>query len=314
MACMATFPEGRAVPEPAAARILVIGRTGQLARALAAAAPPRGVEAVRVGRPAVQPGDFETVRMLLRLSRPDAVVNAAGFNDVDLAETRPTEAFAVNARCPAVLAEACVEAGVPLVHVSTDLVFDGSPPGRPYVETDAALPINAYGASKLAGEERVRASGAVHAIVRTSCVFGPDGRNFVTALLDRAAREEEVSVVNDLVACPTPVGALADAVLEVAAALVRAPELTGTYHFAGADGLSRHGWAAALLAAAREAGRETPRLRAVRSDMLNAAARRPGDTRLDSTRIREVFGIEAPDWRAALPDCVGRLPARREAA
>jgi len=314
MACISSFPTSQAVAAPAPIRVLVIGRTGQLARALAAAAPARGAEAVCVGRPAVRPDDVETLRMLLRLARPDAVVNAAGFTDVDRAETSPAEAFAVNARGAGLLAEACVEAAVPLVHVSTDYVFDGAPPGRPYVETDPALPINAYGASKLAGEERVRASGAVHAIVRSSCVFGPDGRNFVTALLDRAARAEEVAVVDDLVACPTPVAALADALLRVAEALGRSPELTGTYHLAGAEGVSRHAWAAALLAAARDAGRDAPRLRAVRSDMLNAAVRRPGDTRLDCARIREAFGIEAPDWRAALPACAALMPPRRAAA
>ena len=278
--------------------LLVFGRNGQLATELARRAP----EAVFAGRDAADLAAPESCAALIRATAPEAVINAAAYTAVDRAEDEEDRATLINAAAPGAMAGACGALGIPLVQVSTDYVFDGSgtAPWRP---GDAPAPLGAYGRSKRAGEEAVRASGAPHAILRTSWVVSAHGSNFVRTMLRLGRRHESLRIVADQVGGPTPAAALADACLRIASALRAEPGKTGTWHFAGAPETSWAGFARAIFEMAGIACR----VEDIATADYPSPARRPLNSRLECSATQAAFGLARPDWRAGLRDILTEL-------
>jgi len=236
-------------------KLLLLGGNGQVGRELRRALPGLGevVVATRAGAEGALAADFDvpdSVGELVRRIAPDVVVNAAAYTAVDRAESEPDAAFRVNALAPAAIAQACAATGALLLHYSTDYVFDGSA-SRPYREDDATAPLGVYGASKLAGEEAVRASGARHAILRTAWVYAAHGKNFLHTMLRLAHERDELRVVGDQIGAPTPAGWIADASARIIAQGLPA---SGTWHLVAAGETSWHGFAEAIMDEALAAG------------------------------------------------------------
>lgn len=273
--------------------LLIFGQTGQVAREIARRAPG----AVFLGRDRADLSDPAACDEAIRAARPAAVINAAAWTAVDRAEAEEAAATVVNGDAPAAMARACAGLGIPLVHISTDYVFDGA--GEvPFAPDHPTAPLSAYGRSKLAGEEGVRAAGGVHAILRTSWVFSAHGTNFVTTMLRLGAARDRLTVVADQIGGPTPAGALAAACLSIADALARDPGKTGTWHYAGAPDVSWAGFARAIMARAGLACT----IADIPTSDWPTPARRPANSRLDCTATEAAFGLARPDWRAALDD------------
>lgn len=269
----------------------MIGESGQLAQSLRPLRWPAGCDLSCAGRRHL-PGDAPAsgVRAMLAADRPALVLNAAAYTAVDRAESEPEAATALNADLPRALAESCAALNIPLVHVSTDYVFDGEK-RSPYLETDAPNPLGVYGASKLAGDRAIeRAAPRRWAILRTSWVVSAVGETFPVKLLRRAKAGAPLRVVDDQWGCPTVASDLAQAMQTVGLRLLDG-ELTGLYNFCGASEMSWHGFADRLLSAAAEAGLPRPPLQAIKSADLNAPARRPAYSVLSSARIGQAFGI-----------------------
>ncbi len=288
--------------------ILVTGGAGQLATALAAAAPAR----VRVvGRPALDFDRPETLGTLF--DRPPAIlVNAAAWTAVDAAEGEPDAARRANADGPGRLAALCHIHCTRLIHISTDYVFDGAK-AAPYVEDDPTNPTGVYGATKLAGEHAVRAACPNAVILRTAWVYATDGRNFVRTMLNAARKTDRLRVVADQRGNPTNADDLAHAVLAVADAL-RDGAPGGLFHAAGTGETTWHGFAQAIFAAARPHGWPVPRVDAIATADWPTPARRPADSRLDCTRLQQAFGVRLPDWQPSLDRAVATICARAVAA
>lgn len=287
-------------------RILQLGKTGQVATAVQAAARD-GVEVLALSRADCDLENPEAIRAAILGADCDLVLNTAAFTHVDPAEARPDEAFAVNTTAPGAMAAACAERGLPFVHLSTDAVFDGRT-DRPYVETDPAEPINVYGRSKLAGEQAV----LVHprtAVLRISWVFSRYGRNYVSFML-RLAREREVlKVVADQFGTPTDGEALADFLISTAPRWAAAPAGDpdfGLFHFANAGETSRFDFAKAAID-------RDPLTKARIEPTTQAAfaepAPRPPRTPLDTGKLRRVFGFTPEPWRVAVERTADRLAA-----
>lgn len=290
-------------------RVVVTGREGQIARALAERAACHGVALLAVGRPELDLECPETIAPTLAAARPDVVVHAAAFTAVDRAEAEEARAFAVNAVGAGAVAAAAHGLGVPVIQLSTDYVFDGSL-DRPYREGDATGPISAYGRSKLAGEEAVAAATPDHAILRTAWVYSPFGTNFVRTMLRLGAEREEVSVVCDQTGCPTSALDIADAVLAVARNLVGSPAdraLRGVFHMAAQGEANWAELAETVFSEAAAAGRRPVRVRRIATADYPTPARRPANSRLDGAKLAATHGIRLPHWRGATTACVTRL-------
>ncbi len=282
-------------------RILVIGRSGQLATGLAEAAWPEGSRVVCRGRDAFDLTDAASVRALVEAERPAVIVNAAAYTAVDRAESEPEAAYGLNRDGPAHLAAAAAAMGVPLIHVSTDYVFDGAKAG-PYLEDDPVAPLNVYGASKAAGERAVRAGLEAHVIVRTSWVHARSGGNFVRTMLRLGRERSELAVVEDQIGRPTYAPDLAAALVTVALSLAAGRrDGFGTFHLSGGgEATSWYGFARAIFTAEAARGGPTPRLRPIATADYPTPARRPANSVLDTTRIGRVYGIALRPWPAAL--------------
>jgi len=285
-------------------RLLVFGRTGQVATELARRLPP-GISARFLSRAEADLADPAACAAAVAGAGADAVINAAAWTAVDAAEAEEAAATVVNGAAPAAMARACAARGLPFLQVSTDYVFDGSgeAPRRP---DEPVAPLSAYGRSKLAGEAGVRAAGGVHAILRTSWVFSAHGTNFVKTMLRLAQTRDRLTVVGDQHGGPTPAAAIADALLVMATALAEGRGTSGTHHFAGAPDTTWAGFAREILA---QAGR-----RVLVQDIPTSAwptpARRPANSRLDCSSLAAAFGIPRPDWRPGLADVLTELGAR----
>lgn len=271
-------------------RLLVFGRTGQVATEIAR----RAGDVVLLGREEADFADPAACADVVAATDADAVVNAAAYTAVDLAETDEALAMAVNGEAPAAMARAAARRGLPFLHISTDYVFDGSGT-RPWRPGDMPSPINAYGRTKLAGEEGVRAAGGSHAILRTSWVFSAHGTNFVKTMLRLSETRDELRVVADQVGGPTPAAAIADALVALAATLAADPARRGTYHFAGEPDVS---WADFAREIFRLAGRAT-RVEGIPTSAYPTPARRPLNSRLDCSALAAA-GLARPDWKRHL--------------
>lgn len=296
--------------------VLVIGdRTGQLATALMAGAD--GLPVQLLGRPDLDFDRPETIRPALHAAAPALVVNAAAYTAVDRAETEPEAALRANRDGPAALAAWCAEAGIPLIHVSTDYVFDGFK-GAPYVETDPTSPTGVYGVSKLAGEQAVLAACPRAIILRTSWAYAAVGRNFVLTMLNARARTDRLRVVADQIGCPTSARDLAQVILQIATR-IRADgwddRYGGLFHAAGTGWTSWHGLATAVFEEAARHGMTPPVVEPIATADWPSPVHRPPDSRLDCTRLAETFGLRLPPWRESLARVIDEVfRQRREGA
>ncbi|SFR02001.1 dTDP-4-dehydrorhamnose reductase [Poseidonocella sedimentorum] len=279
-------------------RLLVFGATGQVARELRARAP----EARFLARQDVDLTDPAACAAAIATSDAEAVINAAAYTAVDKAESEEALALAINGAAPGAMAEACAARGLPFVHISTDYVFDGSG-DAPWTPTDPTGPLGAYGRTKLAGEERIRAVGGVFAILRTSWVFSAHGGNFVKTMLRLGAERDKLTIVADQIGGPTEAGDIAEACLTIAAALAADPGKSGTYHFAGAPDVSWADFAREIFAQSGLscAAEDIP------SSSYPTPAARPGNSRMDCSATTAAFGIPRPDWRKGLARVLTQL-------
>ena len=282
-------------------RMLVFGRSGQVARELSRTAPA-GTEVRCLGREDVDLAEPGSGAAAIAAAPADVVVNAAAWTAVDAAETEVAAARRLNAEAPGELAEACASSGLPLLHVSTDYVFDGSgaAPRAPDAPTG---PASVYGRSKLAGEAAVLAAAPDAVILRTSWVFSAHGSNFVRTMLRLGAERDVLTVVDDQIGGPTPAAAIAAALHRIAALRVAGRGAGGVYHFAGAPDVS---WADFAEVIFERAGLDV-RVERIPSAAWPTAAARPANSRLDCTSTEEVFGVRRPDWREGLADVLDEL-------
>jgi dTDP-4-dehydrorhamnose reductase len=282
--------------------LLIFGQTGQVARELARRAPP-GVSLTQLGRAEADLVRPEACAAAIHATRPDAVINAAAYTAVDKAESEEPLATLINGDSPATMARACAKRQIPFLHISTDYVFDGT--GETAFRPDhPTAPLNAYGRSKLQGEQGIRAATGRHLILRTSWVFSSHGANFLKTMLRLGATRPTLTVVADQIGGPTPAAAIADALFTCALAM-RDGHQGGTHHFAGTPDTSWAGFARAIMAEARLPCTITD----IPSTAYPTPARRPLNSRLDCTSLAS-FGLQRPDWRKAIPQILYDLETK----
>ena len=292
-------------------RIAVTGRTGQVVTSLIERGAAAGHEVIALGRPELDLADPASVLRALEAAAPDVIVSAAAYTAVDKAEGECELAYAVNSAGAGAVAAAAKALGVPLVHVSTDYVFDGTL-DRPYLETDPTGPTGVYGASKLAGEQAVLAAhGDNSAVLRVAWVYSPFGANFVKTMLRLAGDRDEVSVVADRRGNPTSALDIADGILRVATNMVSNsyPELRGVFHMTAKGEASWADFAEAIFAASAARGGPSTRVRRITTTDYPTPATRPANSRLDCGLIAKVHGVALPDWHGSLETMVTRLHA-----
>ncbi|MDF1722347.1 MAG: dTDP-4-dehydrorhamnose reductase [Minwuia sp.] len=272
--------------------ILVLGAGGQVGASLRWRALARGQGIIGLNRSELDITDAAAVRHAIADLRPEIVINCAAYTAVDKAEDEPELAMAINGSGAGHVAHACALAAVPLIHLSTDYVFDGTGQGA-YREDDPTAPTSVYGVTKLAGEKAVFDAWGKHIILRTAWVFGAMGGNFVKTMLRLAASgQSDLKVVDDQVGGPTPADAIADACLDIAAHVAQADIIPwGTYHFGGAPTVSWFGFAQAILAHYPDM-----KIAPCTTEAFPRPAPRPANSVLDCARIRAAFGIAQPDW------------------
>jgi dTDP-4-dehydrorhamnose reductase len=288
--------------------ILVFGAGGQLGQELTAKAASARVPLAGVSHADADIAEPDAVSAAIDRSRPAIVVNAAAYNAVDRAESEPDAAMRVNAHGPGTLAAACDRRGLPMIHISTDYVFDGYKTGA-YDEHDAVHPLSAYARSKAAGEEAVRQRSSRHLIVRTAWLYGCYGSNFVKTMLKLGAQRPSLDIVFDQRGSPTSTADLADALLVAAKAAAANAAPWGTYHFAGTGSATRYEFVERIMQAQKPFTGHAPTLRPVASADYPAAAHRPLNSALDSEKFAAAFGVRSAAWQDAVDRTVAALLA-----
>lgn len=286
-------------------RLLVFGRTGQLATELARRAGP-ALDVTALGRAEADLADPEACARAVRAADADAVINAAAYTAVDRAESEEGLATRINGDAPGAMAHAAATRGIPFLHVSTDYVFDGTK-AAPWVEGDPPAPLGAYGRSKLAGERAVAAAGGAHVVLRTAWVHAGHGQNFVRTMLRVGATRDRLTVVDDQRGGPTAAADIAAALVTMARDLAAGRGAPGIFHYAGAPPVSWCGFAREIFA--RAGWMRAPEIVPIRTADWPTPAVRPANSVLDCTRIREVWGIDQPDWRASLGPVLAEIEA-----
>jgi dTDP-4-dehydrorhamnose reductase len=290
--------------------ILVFGSQGQVATCLREAVLPAGWTVRTAGR---AEGDITVRRDVDRIvaeSGASVVINAAAYTAVDRAESEPEAAIAVNRDGASHIAEACARSGAPLIHLSTDYVFDGQAVGHAYREDDPIAPVSVYGASKAEGDQAVRDAAPRHAIVRTAWVYSPHGQNFVKTMLRLGRERPELGIVADQHGCPTSAADIADALVAMAVRMAEpgaGGDLYGTFHFSGTGPTTWYGFAQEIFRLAAHHGHPAPTLRPIATADYPTPAARPANSVLDCHRLRTVYGIVAPPWQDSLATCMARL-------
>lgn len=283
-------------------RILVTGSKGQVVSALKACADEEGIEIVTLARPEVDLTHPESLSAPIRAARADAIISAAAYTQVDQAESEPEKALMINAHAPAALARLAAELDVPLLHLSTDYVFDGRT-ATAYVETDATGPLNVYGRTKLEGERLVARHTDNHVILRTSGVYSAYGLNFVKTMRELAKTREVVRVVSDQYTCPTYAPDIAHGLLHIARRLRTDsdPALRGVFHFAGQSPAS---WAELARAALNGTGVQ---VEPVLSTEYPSSAQRPANSCLNCDKLHALYGVRLSGWHTAIEQCRAAL-------
>lgn len=290
---------------------IVVGKTGQLARALAKRQPLHDWVLRFYDRSEIDLAAPDAIQGKIESLRPDVVINAAAYTAVDAAETDEANATRVNGDSPGALARACAHMGAALVHVSTDYVFDGETPGR-YAVDAPRNPQSAYGRSKALGETNILESNANAAILRTSWVYAADGANFLRTMLKLAETRDEIPVVHDQVGAPTWSPDLADAVMATAQRLVqRTPDARGIFHFAGDGEATWAVFAEAIFEAARARGWPAATVKRITTAEFPRPAKRPANSLMDLALFETTFGLKPRDWRKALHLCMDEIAKNR---
>lgn len=297
-------------------RLLITGTEGQVARALLERAERfSNHEAVAVGRPELDLGRPDTIGAALERVQPQIVISAAAYTKVDLAEDEPEVARCINGLAPGVLAREAKRIGARIIHLSTDYVFSGDATA-PYTETDQTDPQSVYGLSKLAGEEAVLRSGHDHLVVRTAWVYSPFGQNFVKTMLRLAAEHDEIRVVADQTGSPSSAHDIADGILAVVERLEEGRDIGGVYHLAGSGCASWADFARHIFLASARHGGPVAHVREIATSDYPTKAKRPANSRLDSSRFARDIWYQAPAWQRSLEAVVARLfeaaPQQRE--
>lgn len=292
-------------------RIFVSGEHGQVARALGQACLRRGHTVRLAGHATADLTDGTTLSGAMAAFRPDLVVNAAAYTAVDKAEDEPERAFRLNRDGAANVAAAAAVLHAPLIHLSTDYVYDGAK-SSPYVEADAPRPLGVYGASKLTGEGAITHVGGDYVILRTSWVCSPDGNNFVKTMLRLAGQRDEIGVVDDQWGAPTFAADLAEAIISIGEILLSLNDrsgVTGLYHISGTGETTWCRFARAIMRGSSDKGGPFCRVRAITTQEYPTRAKRPLNSRLDCSKLARVFGLRMPPWQASLDSCLDQLLA-----
>ena len=287
--------------------ILISGKTGQVAVELQKHLAGLG-NLIVLGRDVLDLIQPEQIRAQVRAHKPDLIIIAAAHTAVDQAESEPELAFAINATAPGVFAEEAAALGIPLIHYSTDYVFDGSKPA-PYTEDDATNPLGVYGKSKLAGELAIAASGAQHLILRTSWVYSTHGKNFLLTMQRLLQERPELRVVADQIGAPTWAGTIARSTR----ALIERWQAGdagawGTYHLTASGETSWFGFTQAIAAHLSAQGKTCATLEPIPASAYPTPAARPQNSRLDCSKLAREWAVTQPDWEAALSECVAEQP------
>jgi len=288
--------------------ILLTGARGQVGWEVARRAKAAGLNVQAFGHGDLDISQRDAVMRAVDAAAPKAIVNAGAYTAVDKAESERDAAFAVNRDGPAYLAQACARAQIPMIHISTDYVFDGTKTGA-YLEEDPVAPLGVYGASKLAGEDAVRASGAKHVILRTAWVYGIEGNNFVKTML-RLGRERDVlRVVADQHGCPTFAGDLADAILTVFKHTTEnpKPDMWGTFHCVNAEPTTWNVFARRIFDFAAPKLGKKPVVEAITTADYPTPAKRPANSVLDCGKIKRIHGIALRPWSPALEEMLNAI-------
>ena len=291
-------------------KILLTGKNGQVGWELAHALAPLG-EVIAVDRGGLDLADPDRIVSVVRSVRPEVIINAAAYTAVDRAESEPDAAYAINSAAVAVLADQAKRVQALLIHYSTDYVFDGTK-DTPYIEEDRPNPLNAYGRSKLAGEQAIHAIDGAHLILRTSWVYSARGKNFLLSIRRLLREKKELRVVSDQIGAPTCAREIADATAELlrrhgAAAL---GDASGIYHATTSGSTSWHGFATEIARLERTGS--PVRIVPIASSEYPAPARRPRNSRLSSEKLRRRFGVALPRWEASLEACHAMLAKSAE--
>jgi len=286
-------------------KILITGQHGQVSRELQQRLQGLG-ELIVLGRDQLDLADAEQIRQHVRAQRPDLIINAAAHTAVDLAENEPDAAFAINAIAPGVLAEEAKALGIPLIHYSTDYVFDGSKPA-PYTEADTPNPLGVYGQSKLAGEQAIAAVGGEYLILRTSWVYANHGKNFLLTMQRLLPEKPQMRIVADQIGAPTWAGSIADSTR----ALIERwqagqPGAWGIYHLTAQGETSWFGFAQAIGEHLKAQGKACAELEAIPSSAYPTPAKRPLNSRLDCSRLQQQWQVSQPQWQDALRECLAQ--------
>lgn len=291
-------------------RLVVTGIEGQVVRCLG----DRGAlsdtfEIVALGRPDLDLSDTASIFPAVEAARPDVIVSAAAYTAVDQAETEPDLALQINGIAAGELARAAARLNVPIIHLSTDYVFDGSRDG-PYIESDPVAPLGIYGRTKLAGEQAVAAATNNHAILRTAWVYSPYGKNFARTMLRLAETRDAINVVADQIGNPTSAHDIADGILAVARNLLDRPDdgtLRGTFHMTGAGTASWAEFATEIFANAKRLGAGFAEVTPIPSSAYPTPAKRPANSQLDCHRLAAIHGVRLPEWKDAAAKVVSKL-------
>lgn len=289
-------------------KILVTGKNGQVGFELMKTLAPLG-RVVGVDVKECDLSQSAAIEALLDKVSPDIIVNPAAYTAVDKAESEPTIAHAVNAQAPKILARYAARHNIPIIHFSTDYVFDGNKEGA-YLEDDAANPASVYGKTKWLGEEAVRKMAAKHVIIRTSWVFGSHGVNFLKTMLKLAQERDKLSIVSDQVGAPTSAGLLAEATAQIIKELLEpgAYKKYGTYHVVAKGETSWYGYAKLVVEKANALGLSTKisadQIKPIKTSEYPVPAPRPANSRLDTTKVRSVFSVRLPTWQSEVEKVV----------
>jgi dTDP-4-dehydrorhamnose reductase len=286
-------------------RILVPGKTGQVGWELQSALAPLGT-VIGLDRSQMDVTSDDSIRRVIREAKPDIIVNATGYTNVDKAESEPDLAMQVNGAAPGVIAEEAKRLGAILIHYSTDYVFDGELT-RPYVEDDATNPVNIYGKTKLAGERAIEAVGGAYLILRASWIYSARRGNFVLSILRLAREKRELSVVDDQTGSPSWAGSLAVATADLLRHKDLIPGHKGIYHLSAAGHTSRYEFAKTIITIAREftePSGDWASVKPITSDQYPLPARRPGNPVTNKDKIKRLFGVEMPHWESQLYTCI----------
>jgi dTDP-4-dehydrorhamnose reductase len=286
-------------------KILLLGKNGQVGWELQRSLAPLG-EVVALDRHALDGlcgnlSDLDALRATILQVKPDVIVNAAAYTAVDKAESETELADRVNGQATQLMAEEALNLGAWLIHYSTDYVFSGQG-SAPWQESDAVAPVNHYGASKLAGEQAITASGCKHLIFRTSWVYGARGNNFAKTMLRLATDRETLSVIADQIGAPTGADLIADVTALAIQQVLQRPQLSGLYHLAASGEVSWHGYASHVISFAQANGEQlaVTAVNPIETTAYPTPARRPLNSRLNTQKLRDNFSLHLPDWQSGV--------------